>query len=439
MSRNLSINSSMEFIKRYTANPLLRNYLKLFSVDVLVKGSGIILLPIYLRLMTQEEYGLYGYLAAIVSAFSLVCNLGIYAAQSKLYHDYPSEQRGTVLFTLNTLLFVFIVVLLSVILLFNVDYFIADFLFKDSFEYGQYRSSILLGTFVSVYSVMLVNYFLTSEDIRKVQLFNLARVILINAIVLGVLWVSTGGDHALSRIKYANIVEFIIIIGFGGFYIHKMILHFDRAIAIKALWIGLPIMISAILGIFVNLSDRYFIEKYGTLRDMSIYNLALTFSGIIPFIFASFQNIWLPQFLKEKNSEVNRLRTKKMVIRLTIGFIIISLGIVFALQIMLMTHIIDTKYEPIMPLLPIVLTTAVVTSLTSMYSNHLIYINKLYVIILIGVPAAILGIGINIWLVPLYGIYGAAIASLFVNLTFLVSYFLITRIFYSRGLGPDLH
>ncbi|NOT74812.1 MAG: lipopolysaccharide biosynthesis protein [Cyclobacteriaceae bacterium] len=423
----------MDFIKRYSSNPLVRNYLKVFSVDVLVKGSGIILLPIYLQLMTQDEYGLYGYLIAIISSFSLVFNLGIYQAQSKLYHDYPLEEKGVLLFTLNSTLLAFLLILLAAILLFRIDFPIVEFLFKGTLDYESYRASVLLGFVVSVYSLLLVNYFLTSEDIRKVQLFNISRVVLINVIVMLILWQFSEEDHTLLRIKYANIVELGIILFFGSYYVRRMKFRFDSRIAKRAMWIGVPIMLSAIIGLFANLSDRYFIEKYGTLKDLAVYNLAMTFAGIIPFAFASFQNIWLPQFLKEKDLEINRIRTKKMVVRLIAGFVVLSVGIIITLKVMLIIGIIDSKYDLIMPLLPIVLTTAVLMSLTVMYSNHLVHMDKLYVIILVGIPASLIGIALNIWLVPLYGIYGAAVASLMINLIFLLSYAIISRFFYSRS------
>ena len=70
--------------ERYKHNVLVKNYAKVFSVDILVKLSSFILLPVYLKLMTQEAFGLYTYLLAIISSFSLVMNFGLYVAQSKL-------------------------------------------------------------------------------------------------------------------------------------------------------------------------------------------------------------------------------------------------------------------------------------------------------------------------------------------------------------------
>ena len=422
----------MEYIKKITSSPFVRNYFKVFSVDVLVKGAGVILLPVYLRLMTQEEFGLYGYLIAIISTFSLVFNLGIYVAQSKLYHDYPEEKRGEVLFTLNSILLGFIISLVALIFIFNLDYPVVNFLIKNSIDYGKYRTSVLLGVVVAVYSVMLTNFFLTSEDIKKVQLFNIARIILINFVVIGTLRFSATTDHTFVRLRYSNYIEFLIILFFSFFYLHKMKFHFNAGVAMRAIKISLPVLASAFIGIFINLSDRYFIEKYGTLKDLSIYNVALTVAGILPFVIASFQNVWLPQFLKERDFQSNRSRSKKMILRLSVILILLSLAILLILKLVLFFDIIDSKYGAIMPLLPIVLVTAIFSSLTPMFSNHLIYLDKLYVVIVIGMPIAIIGITLNIKLVPLFNIYGAAISTLITNVCYLISYSALVNYFYRK-------
>ena len=121
-----------------------------------------------------------------------------------------------------------------------------------------------------------------------------------------------------------------------------------------------------------------------------------------------------------------------MILRLLFAFVGISVAIMIALKFMLTLAIIDSKYDAIMPLLPIVLVTAIVTSLTSMFSNHLVYLDKLFLIIVVGVPIAFLGIALNQKLVPLFNIYGAAVSSLILNLSFLISYSLMVRYFYNK-------
>ena len=79
----------------------------------MVKASGFILLPVFLRLMTQDEFGLYNYLLSIIQTFSLVLNFGLYIAQTKLYHSIASrEKRGELLFTIAVTLIFFLVLII---------------------------------------------------------------------------------------------------------------------------------------------------------------------------------------------------------------------------------------------------------------------------------------------------------------------------------------
>jgi len=402
---------------------------------MLVKGSGIILLPVYLKLMTQQEFGLYGYLFAIISTFSLVFNLGLYVAQSKLYHTYNQHQQGEMFFTIHVMLFFFMASLISLIFLFDIDYPAIKFLFNTPFNYDTYRPTVILMVVVSVYSSMLINFFLTTENIRQVQFFNISRIVFINCFVLLALFWNVDEDHALVRLKYGSIIEFLIIVFFSFQYLKRMKFRFDVEMAKRSLNIGFPIVISALLGVFINLSDRYFIDLYGTLENMSVYNLALSIAGVIPFIFASFQNIWLPRFLKEKDLDANREKFRIMLINIIIIFTGLSVLIIVTVQSMILLNFIGQEYQAVIFLLPIVLLTSIVSSLTTLFSNYLVYFDKLYFVILIGFPIAIIGILLNIWLVPLFNLYGAAIASLGVNACYLCAYIYLAKYFGRKKLA----
>lgn len=420
-------------IKRVASNPLIKNYLKIFSIDVMVKGAGIILLPIYLKLMTPEEFGLYGYLVAIISTFALVFNLGVYTAQSKLYHEYSGAARGEALFTLNFILFVFIACLSLACYTFKVDYDVVRFMVSNPIDYDVYRIPVFLGVIVSVYALMLINFLLTSQDFKTLQYFNISRILLISSTSLAVLYyASPSEDSAYLRLKYACLVELLIVAFFYIKYTLTWRPILNKQVAVRAFKIALPILLSAIIGIVVNLSDRYFIEKYGSLKDLSVYNVALTFAGIIPFVFASFQNIWLPEFLKSNDQDFTRRRTRKVILKLCVIFLVLSAIILGAMQLMLYWNILDTKYSTVISLLPLLLTASILTSITTMYSNHLILLDKLYWIVIIGFPIAVLTYFSNIILVPRFSIYGAAISTVLSNGCYLVSYAILVTYLYNK-------
>ena len=95
-------------ILKFKKDAFVGKFFSVLSIDILVRATGFILLPFFLRLMTQSEFGLYSYILSIVQTFSLVLNLGLYVALSKLYHSYAlQEQKGELLFTIFISLLVF--------------------------------------------------------------------------------------------------------------------------------------------------------------------------------------------------------------------------------------------------------------------------------------------------------------------------------------------
>lgn len=414
-----------QVIERYKNNILVKNYAKVFSVDILVKLSNFILLPVYLKLMTQDAYGLYTYLIAIISVFSLVMNFGLYIAQSKLYQDsQEEEERGRLLFTINVMLLSFLSVCLMVTFFTELDYHLVAILFKNKIDYGSYRNSIFLAIAVSVYSFMLFNYFLTSQSIKHVQLYNLLRLIFVNGIVISLLYFYKA-DSVMIRLKFTYLLEFSFLLVFAPLYIKAMKKKFDKRLAKKSLKLALPVMLSAVLGLVLNFSDKFFLEKYGNFKDLAVYNLGFALAGIIPMMFMTFQNIWLPHFFKEKNLQVNKEKTFGVIIKITVFFFLLSLLIIIAFKLLLVFQIIDMKYDKVLYLLPILLLTQIFSAITPLYSNYIVFFEKTFIALFIGVPLAVASIFLNLWLIPKYGLYGAAFSSFLINFSYLITYYFI--------------
>src|SRR5580765_4410568 len=100
-----------KWLQEYRQSILVRRMFAVLGIDVLVKASGIIFLPLFLRLMNQEEFGLYNYILSIVLTFSIVLNFGLYIPLSKLYHDCKNDvAKGQLLFSIFLMLGVALIV-----------------------------------------------------------------------------------------------------------------------------------------------------------------------------------------------------------------------------------------------------------------------------------------------------------------------------------------
>jgi len=118
-----------KLLNLWNEHGIVRNFAAVFSVDLLVKASGIILLPLYLKLMTQDEFGLYNYLLSIIGLLGGLMYFGLHISQSKIYFDKPDvDFQGSAVFTIHTLLFLLILVFYSLFIFFKLDYLIVDFL-----------------------------------------------------------------------------------------------------------------------------------------------------------------------------------------------------------------------------------------------------------------------------------------------------------------------
>jgi len=381
-----------------------------FSIDLLVRASGFFLLPVYLRLMTKEEYALYGYLFSITASAALVLNLGLYVPQVKMYHDLRDDrEKGVLLFTLNFSLLVFLGALLLPVYFFGLDILAIKLLFQHGIDYMQYRPYVLGTIFVSVFSLMLYSYFLTSERVGRIKLYNLSRLVILNIVVITVLYVSKR-DVVRIRLMYPMIIEAGLIVAFGYVFFLRMVPTFSVDALRKSLKIGLPLMLAALANTFYNLSDRFFLEKYHSLQVMGVYTLGLTLSSITSTTMTSFQSIWAPVFYQEKKPIANLRRVKRIALLATGVYALLGAGIVVMTFLLIRYNVINQTYSQVTLVLPILLTASTCYAICQLFQNFMVYFEVTHISLGFHVATNVLCVLLGMLLVPRFGMYGAASA-----------------------------
>lgn len=421
-----------DLIGRYRRNTSLVRMLTILSMDILTRLSNILLLPVYLRLMSQEEYGLYNYILSIVTTFSVVLNFGLYVSQTKYYSDmHDSGERKVVLFNILFLLTGLLAIVMLSAYFFGFDYVLVKLLFKDDIAYATLRLPLLLAVVVSVYIVILANYFVTSEKIDLFRKYNLFRLLVVNTVVVLALYLSRG-EKIHVRLLYTYVTELAVLIVFSLYYVREMLPKIDWGLMGKYLKLGLPVMFSAIWGMVSNYSDKFFLEKHGSAKDLSYYFLAFSIANVLYMICLAVQNSWLPTFLREKDLKTNMRQTKKLMIRLALGLLLLAVLLMGFFFLALHWNIISPKYRPAMPILPFLLVAQILNGIVLLYSNYMIYFEKTHLSLFIGMITSVIGLIISYFLVPRWGTYGAVTAYLTVQLAYLGLYHWTVRWHVSR-------
>lgn len=413
------------WLNQYRSNVFLRRLSTVLVVDILVRASNIVLLPVYLKLMTQDEYGIYNYILSIISTFAVILNFGLYVSQSKYYADAQTdERRRTVLFNVFFCVTVLLVLVLAPIYLLKKDPAIIGFLFKNEINYSLYRWPILLALIITVYSVILSNFFVISEKINLFRTYNILRLVLVHLVVLLCLYFIKQ-DNIKIRLLYTYITEAVVMLGIFYFYFREMSPRIDWKLIRNSLKLGIPIMISAVWAASSNNSDKFFLEKYGTPKDLSCYYLAFSLANLLMMIITSVQNVWMPKFLKEKNLKKNIADTRKLMIRVGAGLIVFGLMLLIAFYVALEVGIISADYWLTIYILPILLIAQTINGILTIYVNYFIYLEKTQWSLLIGICTFGVGLAASQYFIAAWGVFGAALVYLVVQLAYTGLYYAV--------------
>ncbi|MBO9572263.1 MAG: polysaccharide biosynthesis C-terminal domain-containing protein, partial [Chitinophagaceae bacterium] len=112
----------------------------------------------------------------------------------------------------------------------------------------------------------------------------------------------------------------------------------------------------------------------------------------------------------------------------------LSIAIMLAIYCCLKLSIIPNSYDEVIYVLPLMLAGQIVICLALLYSNYLTYFERTSVVLWAGLFVSAGSIGLNMLLIPVWKIYGAAITILFSNTCYLAIYYLIIRFYQKRHL-----
>ncbi len=408
------------FKKYFSENQLVRRTTGLLSIDILQKASNFLLLPFFLRFMSQEEYGLYGYLVAIVTVLSSHLIFSLHHAQGKLYYEYSGERRGRLLFTASSMTGLVLLVVLVPLYVFGFDDELIKLMIRNEFDYDKYRWLILPAIFYAAFSMLLNNFMLISERIKLFQAYNSVRLLLVNPGSLVLLWLITY-DSVWVRFTWSYGWELLLLILFGIPYLKQMSFSWDKEIAQRLKDICSPFIVGSIASLLFQLSDRFVLDKYRGLSDMGTYNLAITIASVIYMLNTSVVNAYLPSFFKEQNLKVNYQKTTRVAFRLFLAYLGLGFLLFSLTWALLYFNIINNSYYDVLKLLPILIIAQIAQSLILMYGYFFLFIERTRFGVKITVVGSVMSLILYIATVPAFGYYGIAFSMLITAVSMLLA------------------
>ncbi len=399
-----------------------------FVGEFLVMAAGLISFPIFARIFTEEEYGILSLLTITFSLCCLFASLGMRPSVVRFYNEFKLKTKSedmaafysTPFFiTLMSSFFMFIVILI---------YSATKFTFLPCSYIILLRVGSSLILIRALFKLML--NFLRAE--QKTIMYNSFYVLqqyttLIFALVL----VVTFRMGLFGLITGQIICEAIFtVLLFIIFFRQKKlnIFKISGEYAKEALYYGAPLIVLNFSALLISFGDRFVINWIMGLKNVAIYSVGFKICSYVGVLIQTPLNSAIVPIYMELWEREGKEATEVFISRVANYYLMVSAALIggfVAVGKELITLIASDKYASSFIVTPYILGATLLSGFVTINAAGMFLLKrtKLYgALILI---TAMVNVALNLVLVPLTGILGAAVATL---LSYSIFFFIIRKV-----------
>jgi O-antigen/teichoic acid export membrane protein len=373
---------------------------------------AVLLLPLYTRYLSPSDYGKVETLIALTTVIGIALRMGIHSAFFRFYFDSPElEHRRLVLrtsfwFTMGTAT----AGLLAGLLL---SAPIADVLFGSPDD-----SELVMAAFVGLWAGMnyeqVTSLFRVEERSVAFVSASLANVLLtIGATLLLVVVLDEGPIGVIVGNFTGTLLVYAALIGYRR---EQLGLQFDRSLLREMNRFGVPLVPTALFLWVTNFSDRLFLVKLADTEEVGLYSVGVRIASAMVLLLTAFRLAW-PAFAYSIEDEGEARRTYAFVLTY---LVLLTTWVAAALALLspwIVEWIAASAFAESSRVVGPLAFAAVAFGA--------------YIVVAIGVgrarrtqfnwvvtgAAAAVNVGLNLLLIPPYGMMGAAVATVAAYLT----------------------
>jgi len=380
----------------------------IYSVgSVVTLVIAFFLIPVYTRVFTPGEYGTIELLLTFNGFLLAFLVMGTDSAQTRyFYESEQKEHRREVVSTTLCFRILWGAVTIGVCMLaasaFN------QFLFNGEMPNTYFYLIFLAALFSVILNCLIAVYRLLLRP--KPYLAMTLSHGLLNAAIIILLVVYFRQGVLGYLVGYA--ASILLLIPVAAFLLREYIsLNFSRSLIKKMLKFGIPLMPTGIAIWVMNFADRYFLTQYTTLGEVGLYALGAKFGMGIALITGAFRLAWTPLALsvaKEPDAKAF-YRNVAEIYMVGLSFIVVVLTGISKLLMIVMTQ---PDFYAGYIVVGILAYSAVFYGLYTISTLGIWLGEKTVFATVAIVVSAGLNIGLNIAFIPIWGMIGAAVATL---------------------------
>ena len=406
------------------------------GADIFTKVLSYMLLPIYLGIMPQEDYGQYSFIVAFLSPIFLIVSFSLYVPYIKSYCAEGFTKKKELTSTIFISLFLWLLVLNITFILLK-PYLLG--LFSEVFKILHFvdEKYYLVMLLINTGTILLYCYslLLARKKPKEIIIFIISKFILITIFSLISLYINIFNNQTVvNRLIGVSIAECIFIIVFMiVFFRSSFIFKIDFFLLKKNLKIALPLVPLTMITFFTVMVDRTLIAEHHGLKVLASYGLAMVLLSPIQMIMTSVQTIWAPQLYSMPNMTKALKKSMKIMFISSVAMIIGVVLLSILIYVSIIIGVINVNYKIVPTIIVLGSVGAIASSLMHLNSNMFVHLEKTTYLVFISLLVLILNLVLNQILIPSYSFYGAATAAAVANITGLSLGYLLLKNLVSKN------
>lgn len=385
--------------------------------NVLVKGVAFFVLPIFTKLMTTEEYGIFSIYASYLSIVEVIALFGLSSTVRISKYDTNIDYEkyvATIIYVPAALCLAFAIPL-NIILAFK-----GEFLSMNSSLWNYLLSTASIAAISNIVCAKQI----IDGKYKLHTLYSISFTLLNAGISIALAYtIFRNHDIHMSRVIGQFISQGIATLLLVVF--SKTIRKIDIKYLKQAFIWGMPLLLHTLATVVLTQTDKIVIKYLDGYSSAGIYGVAVTFVAIPLVVYTSFEGAWAPWFYSKINeNEYSNIRSFNNIYIIGMAFMVSIFMLAAPTLIMLFTD--NAYWESMYSLVP--LTASVFFEMTYGICVSVEYFYKKTWYITVGTVAAVaFNIALDVLFVTLWGYIAAAYATVLSKIILFVFHFFISK------------
>jgi O-antigen/teichoic acid export membrane protein len=407
---------------------ILANSVIYSIITILQKGILFFLLPLYTAYLSTDDYGVLSVITSVSSFFSIFIILSLDGAGTRFFYRNKNPQYAKILWG-SLISFVLInSLIIGVLSILFHEYFIDPIV--RNINFFPYILLGIVNVILSPLYLFFQTYLQTLQNGIYYGFNSLLYFLLQITLIIIFLVVFNLG---IVGVLLANaITSFVFFIYVMIVFFPKVKLGFDKSILIPAIRYSSPLIPHSLSSWSTGMIDKLFLNDLAGKSETGLYSVGQQLGSIIGLMAASINKAFVPWFFEKEaigKEGINQIRGVSEIIILICCFIAFFVSL-FSKEIL---YVMAAKeYQNAWIIVPILAFSNVFQAMYYLFINVLFLKHSSFVFI-VTIASAVINILLNIILISIAGMIGAAIAC-FLTLFFRSVFALILSILKNKNI-----